>query len=99
VSSRLLGTGIGLAFAAMGNLVVQAVPPEQTGVATAVNTLMRSVGGAVGSQIAATLVAARMLANGFPAERGYVLAFVTSLGFLVVCILASLLVPPRAQFA
>jgi hypothetical protein len=40
-----------------------------------------------------------MLANGFPAERGYVLAFVTSLGFLVVCILASLLVPPRAQFA
>ena len=98
VSSGLLGAGIGLAFAAMGNLVVQAVPPEQTGVATAVNTLMRSVGGAVGSQIAATLVAARMLANGFPAEHGYVLAFLTSLGFLVVCVFASLLVPARTQY-
>ena len=77
----------------MGNLIIQAVPPEQTGVATAMNTVMRSVGGAVGSQIAATLVVSRLLPSGLPAERGYVLAFATSLGFLVICALASLLVP------
>jgi MFS family permease len=92
-SSALLGAGVGLAFAAMGNLIIQAVSPEQTGVATAMNTVMRSVGGAVGSQIAATLVASRLLVSGFPAERGYALAFATSLGFLLVCALASLLVP------
>ena len=34
VGSALLGLGIGLAFAAMANLVVDAVPQEQTGVAT-----------------------------------------------------------------
>jgi MFS family permease len=93
LASALLGAGIGLAYAALGTLIIQAVPPEQTGVATAMNTLMRSVGGAVGSQIAATLVAGQVLASGLPAERGYVLAFATSLGFLIVCVLASLAIP------
>ena len=35
LGSALLGIGIGLAFAAMANLIVQAVPVTQTGVATA----------------------------------------------------------------
>jgi hypothetical protein len=54
---------------------------------------MRTIGGAVGSQIAATLVSARLLSSGFPAERGYVVSFAVSVGFLGVCLLASLLVP------
>jgi hypothetical protein len=33
ISTALLGVGVGLAFAALGNLIVQAVPPEQTGAA------------------------------------------------------------------
>ena len=39
-----MSAGIGLAFAAMANLIVEAVPPQQTGEATGINTLMRSVG-------------------------------------------------------
>ena len=58
VSSTLLGVGIGLAFAALGNLIVQAVPPSQTGVASGMNTVLRTLGGALGGQIAATFVAA-----------------------------------------
>ena len=37
VSSGILGIGIGLAFAALANLIVQNVPQEQTGVATGMN--------------------------------------------------------------
>ncbi len=48
ISAALLGIGIGLAFSALGNLIVQAVPPEQTGVATGMNTVMRTLGGALG---------------------------------------------------
>src|SRR5581483_3189517 len=48
VSSALLGIGIGLAYAALGNIVVQAVDEHQTGVASGMNTVMRSVGGALG---------------------------------------------------
>jgi len=95
VAAGLLGAGIGLAFAAMGNLIVQAVPAEQTGIASGMNTVMRTIGGAVGSQVAATLIEAHLGTGGLPDEHGYVLAFLLSLAFLAVCILASLLVPGR----
>ena len=42
ISSSLLGIGIGLAFAALGNIVVQAVDDHQTGVASGMNTVMRT---------------------------------------------------------
>ena len=57
ISAALMGVGIGLAFAALGNLIVQAVPPEQTGVASGMNTVMRTLGGALGGQIVATFIA------------------------------------------
>jgi hypothetical protein len=37
---------MGLAFAALGNLIVEAVPPERTGIASGMNTVMRTLGGA-----------------------------------------------------
>lgn len=58
VVGMLLGTGYGLAFASVGNLVVNAVEPHHTGVATGVNTITRTVGGAIGAQLAAALLAA-----------------------------------------
>ena len=61
LSSTLLGVGIGLAFAALGNLIVQAVPAHQTGVASGMNTVLRTLGGALGGQLAATFVAASTL--------------------------------------
>ena len=42
ISAALLGIGIGLAFAALGNPIVRAVAPEQTGVASGMNTVMRT---------------------------------------------------------
>jgi MFS family permease len=47
----LLGLGIGLSFASMANLIVEAVPQHQTGEATGMNTIMRTVGGAFGGQM------------------------------------------------
>ena len=46
VSAGLLGIGIAMGFAAMSNLVVEAVPQSQTGVATGMNTNIRNIGGA-----------------------------------------------------
>ncbi len=40
VAAALLGSGIGLAFAAMANLIIENVGPEQTGVATGMNTVI-----------------------------------------------------------
>ncbi len=92
ISSTLLGAGIGLAFAALGNLIVQAVPARQTGVAAGMNTVMRTLGGALGAQLAATLIVDHT-SHGFPAVTGFTETFVLATGFLAVCIIAGLLVP------
>ncbi len=75
-SAALLGIGIGLAFAALGNLVVQAVDASQTGAASGMNTVMRTIGGAIGGQIAATLVTDHVGGDGLPAVTGFTDSFV-----------------------
>jgi MFS family permease len=94
VSSTLLGVGIGLAFAALGNLIVQAVPAEQTGVASGMNTVLRTLGGALGGQISATFVAASVV-DGLPTATGFTKTFAMSALFLACCVVAGLLVPTR----
>src|SRR2546423_8782506 len=62
VAAGLLGIGIGLSFSAMANLIVQNVRQEQTGVATGMNAVTRTLGGAFGGQLAATLLAGNLRA-------------------------------------
>ena len=95
ISSALLGVGIGLAFAALGNLIVQAVPPEQTGVASGMNTVLRTLGGALGGQLAATFVAANMV-DGLPTLAGFTKTFAMSALVLAGCAVAGLLIPVQA---
>ena len=92
IAAGLLGIGIGLAFAALGNLIVQAVPSHQTGVASGMNTVMRTLGGALGGQLSATFIAAHM-AHGKPTVTGFTETFLMATGFLLVCLLAGSLVP------
>jgi EmrB/QacA subfamily drug resistance transporter len=94
ISATLMGIGIGLAFAALGNLIVQAVSGHQTGVATGMNTVMRTIGGALGGQFAATLLTSHTR-HGLPTVGGFTATFAMSTGFLVVCMLAALLIPGR----
>jgi EmrB/QacA subfamily drug resistance transporter len=92
ISTALMGIGIGLAFAALGNLSVQAVPAHQTGVATGMNTVMRTLGGALGGQIVATFIANNVV-HGLPTITGFTDSLVLQAGFLVVAMLAGVLVP------
>ena len=96
ISAALMGIGIGLAFAALGNLIVQAVPPHQTGVATGMNTVMRTLGGALGGQIVATLIADNF-AHGLPTVTGFTTAFVLQALFLVAAALTGFLIPVPAR--
>jgi MFS family permease len=92
IGAALLGIGIGLAFAALGNLIVNAVPTHQTGVASGMNTVMRTLGGALGGQLSATFIASNM-AHGEPTVTGFTETFFMAVGFLAVCLLAGLLIP------
>jgi EmrB/QacA subfamily drug resistance transporter len=92
ISAALLGVGIGLAFAALGNLIVQAVPPHQTGVASGMNTVMRTLGGALGGQISATFIVDNTV-HGLPTVTGFTATFVMAAIFLLVAALAAGFVP------
>ncbi len=93
LAALLLGVGVGFAFASMANLIVEAVRPDQTGVATGMNTVMRTIGGALGGQVAASILAASLLADGLPNEQGYTLSFVIMAAALAAGVIASLAVP------
>jgi EmrB/QacA subfamily drug resistance transporter len=93
----ILGLGIGLSFASMANLIVEAVPQSQTGEATGMNTIMRTIGGAIGAQLTASIVASHVIAGsgGTPAESGYTTAFVIGAVALLVALGAAFLIPGR----
>ncbi len=94
-ATGLLGIGIALGFASMANLIIEAVPAEQTGVATGMNTNIRNIGAALGSGVATSLIISGLLRDGYPKEHGYVLAFAASGAALVVAALAALTIPGR----
>jgi EmrB/QacA subfamily drug resistance transporter len=93
VAMLIMGVGIGFAFASMANLIVESVPAHQTGVATGMNTIVRSIGGAIGAQVSAGVLTATATAHGVPTERGFTIAFALAAGMLVVGFLVALRVP------
>ena len=97
LASLVLGVGVGFAFASMANLIVDAVRPDQTGVATGMNAVMRTIGGALGSQLAVSILAASAAASGVPSLRGYTLSFLLVAALLGAAVLASLAVPGTAS--
>jgi EmrB/QacA subfamily drug resistance transporter len=95
LAALLLGVGVGFAFASMANLIVEAVRPDQTGIATGMNTVMRTIGGALGGQVAASILAASLLSDGLPSEHGYTVSFAIMALALAAGVVASLAVPGR----
>ena len=97
IMSGGMGFGMGLAYSAMANIIVQSVPSSQTGVAGGMNTVVRLLGGAIGGQISATFIADHVGRNHFPTATGYTMTYAMSTIFLVICVLAALAVPGMRQ--
>jgi EmrB/QacA subfamily drug resistance transporter len=95
VAAGLLGIGIGLSFSAMANLIVENVRQEQTGVATGMNAVTRTLGGAFGGQLAATLLASNLGGGGNPTSSGFTLSFLMCLIALAGALGFAVAVPRR----
>ena len=75
----LMGIGLAFSFASLGTLVIEYSPPGETGVASGMNTIMRTIGAALGSQVAAAIISAHTLAGTeIPLESGFTIAFTVS---------------------
>ena len=94
LASSLMGIGMGLAFSSMSSIVVEAVPPAQTGVASGMNANIRTIGGAIGSGIAASILASGVTAaHPFPSDSGYTNTFWFLTGAAVLAAAAALIIP------
>ncbi|BCJ47246.1 MFS transporter [Actinoplanes ianthinogenes] len=92
----LEGCGIGLAFAAVAIRTVGEVPPDQTGVVTGVNTIMRTVGGTLGTNLAGALLATVTTTGGEPADAAYTIAFAV-FGLALLACAGIALLPARSN--
>jgi EmrB/QacA subfamily drug resistance transporter len=91
------GVGFGLAFASMSALVVVAVPPEQTGVASGMNANVRTIGGSIGAAVMSSIVTSGMRAGSFPRESGYTHGFALLTVAAVAATIAAFFVPGRLR--
>jgi hypothetical protein len=80
----------------MANLIVQNVRQQQTGVATGMNSVTRTLGGAFGGQLAATLLASNLGAAGIPTSSGFTLSFLMCLIALAAALGFAVAVPRRS---
>ncbi len=93
VAGAIMGVGFGLVFSAMSALIVAAVPPSQTGVASGMNANIRTIGGSIGAAVMASIVTSQLAPSGLPKEAGYTTGFAAMAGGLVLAALAGLLLP------
>jgi MFS family permease len=89
----VLGVGIGLAFASMSSVIVDAVPSHQTGVASGMNANIRTIGGAIGSAIMGSILSSSVTADGIPTEHGYRDGFALLAAIMVLAAIAALFIP------
>ncbi len=97
IAMALQGIGFGLAYASMSNLVVQAVPAEQTGVASGMNANIRTIGGSLGAAVMSSIVTATAHHGGLPQDAGYTHGFLALTIAATAAAAAALLVPRIRQ--
>ncbi|MGB2875578.1 MAG: MFS transporter [Gaiellaceae bacterium] len=91
----LAGGGVPLCFGAMAKLVVDAVRPSETGIASGLNTVMRTIGGVVGGQLGATVLANSTIpGSAVPTGSAYTTAFWLSAAIAVCGVVTALAVAP-----
>lgn len=88
--------GVAVAFGAMPKLIADAVSPTETGIATGMNTVVRTVGSAIGAQTAITLLASDTIAGtDIPAEGGFSTSLWLGAAAALVAALLALGISPR----
>ena len=93
LATAVMGTGFGMAYAAMSSLIVDAVPMSQTGVASGMNANIRTVGGSIGAALMATIVTGGAHAGALPRESGYTAGFAMLTVATVLAAVAALAIP------
>jgi MFS family permease len=99
----LIGIGIGFSYSAMAAIIVHSLPREETGVGSAVYTVMRSLGNVIGPTVTAAFlltyraplpipIPSGVKMVSFPAPVAFDYIFLTTIAIALVGVVTSLLV-------
>lgn len=97
VELAVLGIGFGLTISLSGSIVALAAGPAETGIATAINSVLRRAGGAVGAQVSIAIIAVVTVAGGGPSDTGFTVAFAVAAGVGALGAVCAALVVPRGR--
>jgi EmrB/QacA subfamily drug resistance transporter len=97
IAMAIMGIGFGLSFSAMSNLIVEGVPPGQTGVASGMNANIRTIGGSIGAAVMSSIVTSTAHHGGRPTVAGYTHGFELLTVAAIAAAGATLLIPAKLR--
>ena len=96
VSGILTGAAIGMGLASMSNAIIESVPATQTGEATSVNAIARTIGSAIGTAVIAAIISSNstvIQTFSVPKDAGFTISFWACAGVAVLAFIAALIAP------
>jgi EmrB/QacA subfamily drug resistance transporter len=96
VSGILTGAAIGMGLASMSNAIIESVPATQTGEATSVNAIARTIGSAIGTAVVAAIISSNSVVVAtfsVPKDAGFTVSFWACAGVAVLAFVAALIAP------
>ena len=102
VAVCVISSGVGLAYGAMPALIMGSVPISETGSATSVNTLMRSVGTSISAAVVGVVLAQMTTDFGgypIPSEGGFQTGLLIGAAVAAIAALIACLIPTKASRA
>lgn len=102
VASCVAAAGVGIGYAAMPQLILDAVPPREAGSAVGVNSLMRSMGSTLAAAVMATILTSRTHDVGglpLPTEGAFQICFVVGAAAALLGAAVALTIPARRPVA
>lgn len=92
--------GVAIAFGAMPKLITDAVDISETGIATGMNTVVRTIGSVIGAQVSITLVASHHIAGTqIPSIDGFEISLWLGAGTALVAAMFALAIPVARRAA
>jgi hypothetical protein len=96
ISLGLIGLGLGLGLTTLFTAVVRAVPAQNIGQTTGMNTVIRMLGGAIGTQIVTSLITGSAN-HGLPQLSGFRGSFIAVAMFMVIAAIAASFVAIKGE--
>jgi predicted MFS family arabinose efflux permease len=88
------GLGIGTALASLTTYLLESVEPSATAVVTGINSIARTTGGAIGSQVAAALIALGGVGSVAVTSQGFLVGSLVATAVVVAAAAVMLLLAP-----